>query len=241
MPTIKTHPLLVTILAVFFFIGNAMAVEFKDLTAQEVKAKLDSGEKFLLLNPLSDIEFNEGHIPGSVNIPFHLLQKSDQLPADKSFPVVSYCLGPECIFYKKAAATLAEMGYTNIMTFKGGIPEWAKAGFDLDVSKALEKKTIPTINVDQLKSKLGSVVILDIRAPSLYEMGWLAGSTKIPLAELSGSYTDIPKDKPIVVVDHAGKQVLPAARFLSSKGYAQIERLEGGLMAWNAKGYPLDK
>ena len=44
-----------------------------------------------------------------------------------------------------------------------------------------------------------------------------------------------------MVIDHAGKQVLAAARFLKTKGFAQVERLEGGVMAWNAKGYPLEK
>jgi len=42
-----------------------------------------------------DIEFNEGHIPGSVNIPLHRIATTDQLPADKATPNVTYCLGPQ--------------------------------------------------------------------------------------------------------------------------------------------------
>jgi rhodanese-related sulfurtransferase len=76
-------------------VGTAGAAQFKDLSAQDLKAKLDGGEALLLINPLSDIEFNEAHIPGSVNIPVHAIAGSGRLPADKATPVVTYCLGPK--------------------------------------------------------------------------------------------------------------------------------------------------
>lgn len=77
------------------FVGAAGAAEFKDLSAQALKTKLDSGEALLLLNPLSDIEFNEARVPGSVNIPVHTITGSDKLPADTATPIVTYCLGPK--------------------------------------------------------------------------------------------------------------------------------------------------
>ena len=66
--------------------------EWTDLTAQELKSLLDSGQEVFLLNSLSDLEFNEGHIPGSVNIPLHKLMRSKALPEDKDTIIVSYCL-----------------------------------------------------------------------------------------------------------------------------------------------------
>ncbi len=69
--------------------------EGRDLTAQKLKSMLDSGQKMFLLNPLSDIEFNEGHIPGSVNIPLHTIMRSDKLPEDKDTLIVTYCLSPQ--------------------------------------------------------------------------------------------------------------------------------------------------
>jgi hypothetical protein len=77
------------------FVGAVGAAQFRDLSAQDLKAKLDGGEPLLLINPLSDIEFNEAHIPGSVNIPVHTVVGSDRLPADKATPIVTYCLGPK--------------------------------------------------------------------------------------------------------------------------------------------------
>ena len=82
-------------LAAIWTASSAWAASFKDLTAQELKAKLESGETVVVVNPLSDLEFNEGHIPGSVNIPLHLIPTTDQLPSDKTSPIVTYCLGPK--------------------------------------------------------------------------------------------------------------------------------------------------
>ncbi len=227
--------------ATLILAGLAWANEFKDLQVQEVKAYLDGGEKVLLLNPLSDIEFGENYIPGSVNIPCHLLASSTELPQDKAAPIITYCLGPKCIFYKQAAIELAKMGYTNVMTFKGGIPDWVKAGYPLEQKNTIAPVEIPTINVDELKGSLAAIQVVDVRDPSLYNMGSIAGSTKIPMAKLSTDYQALAQDKPVVVIDHAGKQVLSAGRFLKSKGYADVKRLQGGLMAWTEKGYPLEK
>ena len=75
--------------------GFAWSAEFTDLSAKALKARMDSGETMMVINPLSDIEFNENHIPGSVNIPLHLIPTTNQLPPDKATPIVTYCLGPK--------------------------------------------------------------------------------------------------------------------------------------------------
>ena len=54
---------------------------------------IDSGDEIFILNPLSDIEFREMHIPGSVNVPLHTILTTDRLPENKDTPIISYCLG----------------------------------------------------------------------------------------------------------------------------------------------------
>ncbi|HHC24731.1 MAG TPA: rhodanese-like domain-containing protein [Desulfobacterales bacterium] len=72
---------------------SAMAADFPEISAKELKSRLDAGEKIMLLNPLSDIEFNQKHIPGSVSIPLHTVSTTDKLPKDKDTLIVAYCLG----------------------------------------------------------------------------------------------------------------------------------------------------
>ncbi|BBO81400.1 hypothetical protein DSCO28_19660 [Desulfosarcina ovata subsp. sediminis] len=69
--------------------------EYRDLSAEELKGMLDSGQKLYLLNPLSDIEFNEGHIPGSMNIPLHSIMRSDKMPKNMDTLIVTYCLSQQ--------------------------------------------------------------------------------------------------------------------------------------------------
>ena len=72
-------------------------------------------------------------------------------------------------------------------------------------------------------------------------MGSIQGSFKIPLALLSEKFDQVPKKGTVVVVDHAGKQSLTAARFLKKEGYENVKRLDGGLMAWVNQGFALQK
>ena len=63
-----------------------------DMTAQQLKSLMDSGQEVFLLNSLSDLEFNEAHIPDSVNVPLHTIMRSKELPENKDALIVSYCL-----------------------------------------------------------------------------------------------------------------------------------------------------
>ena len=64
--------------------------DFPIISTAELKAKLDSGEKILLFHALSDIEFNQGYIPGSVNICYGEVKTTDKLPLDKNTLIVAY-------------------------------------------------------------------------------------------------------------------------------------------------------
>ena len=81
---------LVLILALVISAPNAGASEGTEIQAAEVK-RMMAEENALVIFPLSRIEFNALHIPGSVNIAMdHLAEK---LPADKERSLVFYCLG----------------------------------------------------------------------------------------------------------------------------------------------------
>ena len=77
----------------FLILQNAHADGFPEITAEQLKAKMDAGKKLLLLNPLSNIEYNAGHIPGSINIHMDEILRSEKLPKDHSHLIVTYCLG----------------------------------------------------------------------------------------------------------------------------------------------------
>ncbi len=85
-------------LIIFFFgfsaFSTANAETGIDYSAEQLKRLIDSGKSVFLLNPLSEIEFNQAHIPGSVNIPVSQIRKTTKLPEDKDTLIVTYCKGP---------------------------------------------------------------------------------------------------------------------------------------------------
>lgn len=85
---------LLVLAALFLPLDHSRAADFPVITAPQLKAKLDAGEKLMLLNPLSDIEFSERHIPGSINIPLHEIMTTNKLPKEKNTLIITYCLGP---------------------------------------------------------------------------------------------------------------------------------------------------
>ena len=74
---------------------NNFAFAGGDYSAHQVKSMMDDNKPLFLLNPLSEIEFNEAHIPGSVNIPLHKIMKTDKLPRNKDMLIITYCKGPK--------------------------------------------------------------------------------------------------------------------------------------------------
>lgn len=83
-------PGLLIIVLLLAFTHSICAADYPDISTPELKNKLDSKEKFLLVNALSDIEFRVEHIPGSINIPAGEINTTDKLPQDKETLIVFY-------------------------------------------------------------------------------------------------------------------------------------------------------
>lgn len=79
-------------------------------------------------------EFDQGHLPGALNIPLAELQtRLAGLPPDRE--VVAYCRGPWCVLAFEAVALLRSSGWT-AHRLDGGLPEWRRAGRDVAVTSA---------------------------------------------------------------------------------------------------------
>jgi len=133
-----------------------------------------------------------------------------------------------------------EMGYSNVMVYKDGIPGWAKAGYPLVSNATYPKIDIPLISAEQLsrmdKEKL---FILDTRPEENFEKGHIEGSRNISLEDIHEALNLLPKNRKIVLIDHKGKTTLVTGRYLTFKGYKEVDRLDGGFNAWAKSGNPI--
>jgi rhodanese-related sulfurtransferase len=85
------------------------------------------------------------------------------------------------------------------------------------------------------------VVLLGISdREDLAAAGRIEGTTQIPLEDLMARHTAVPKEAKVVIVDLAGQQTPIAGRYLVKQGYRRVSRLEGGIKAWIAAGFPVE-
>lgn len=81
------------------------------------------------------------------------------------------------------------------------------------------------------------VTIVDVRQPDEFAQGHIAGAVLMPLGDLEATYSKLPKTAKLVVYCRSGHRSAQAVQILQSHGFKDIASLDGGFIAWQAKGY----
>src|SRR5437867_4067020 len=98
-----------------------------EVTVDEVKNRLERGEKWTLLDVREREEYREGHLDGAIPLPRGFLEiRVEEAVPDKSTRIIAYCAGG--VRSLIAARTLKEMGYENLASMAGGYTAWKNAG-----------------------------------------------------------------------------------------------------------------
>jgi len=102
----------------------------REVTIDEVKAKLDRKEKFLLIDVREESEYAADHLPGAVHLGKGIIERDvESRVPDQDTPVVLYCGGG--FRSALAADNLQKMGYTHVLSMDGGIRGWREKGLPL--------------------------------------------------------------------------------------------------------------
>ena len=102
----------------------------RETNVDEVKARMDRGEKFLLVDVREESEFAKDHLPGAIHLGKGIIERDiEERVPDLNAPLVLYCGGG----FRSAlsADNLQKMGYTNVLSMDGGIRGWREKGFPL--------------------------------------------------------------------------------------------------------------
>ena len=103
-------------------IENNQETGYMNITASEAKEIMDTQDGYVILDARTQEEYDEGHIPGAVLIPYdEILEKAETALTDKDQLILVYCRSGRRS--KLAAKDLVKLGYTNIKEF-GGIIDW---------------------------------------------------------------------------------------------------------------------
>jgi rhodanese-related sulfurtransferase len=86
------------------------------------------------------------------------------------------------------------------------------------------------------------VQLVDARTDIEFRSGTIGQAQHAPLIGMPGSLERVPLDPalPVVVLCLSGHRSLPGTRWLRAHGY-EAYSLQGGIMNWTRKGYPLTR
>jgi len=96
------------------------------------------------------------------------------------------------------------------------------------------------VSKEQRREHLAEVHVLDVRQREELDekLGRIAEAQCIPLNELKDHLGEIPKDKPVIPVCHAGMRSAQATVILRAAGFPRVANLHGGMLLWQQMGLP---
>jgi rhodanese-related sulfurtransferase len=102
--------------------------QIKEVSIADVKKMIDAKENVIILDVRDKQEFDEGRIPGAINISRGMLEfKVAMIIPDKNAKIIVYCAldlrGP------LATRAMNELGYKNAVNMVGGLKAWKEAGY----------------------------------------------------------------------------------------------------------------
>lgn len=110
-------------------------------------------------------------------------------------------------------------------------------------------QTVPVIDgpvkieqAEKLRSE--GIQVLDVRTKEEWDAGHLAGAKRVDFTEekfLEKSLTALDLKKPVLVYCRSGNRSKKAAEILRKAGFPAVYEMEGGIVAWEAAGKPIEK
>ena len=99
----------------------------KIISKQELLEKIESGEKFLLLDVRDTPDYKKGHIKGALNILISQIENRIKSIAETNDLIITYSKDINCPASGIAAEKLVKLGFTNVIRYKGGWKEWKES------------------------------------------------------------------------------------------------------------------
>jgi len=100
----------------------------REVSVDDVKDKLDSGEKLLLVDVREESEYAKDHLPGATHLGKGVIERDIEVRVPNlNSAVVLYCGGG--FRSALAADNLQKMGYTNVLSMDGGVRGWREKGY----------------------------------------------------------------------------------------------------------------
>jgi rhodanese-related sulfurtransferase len=114
----------------FLKIVDDARTRVRETNVDEVKKRMDRGDKFLLVDVREESEYAKDHLPGAIHLGKGVIERDiEERVPELNKEMILYCGGG----YRSALAAdnLQKMGYTNVISMDGGIRGWREKGYPL--------------------------------------------------------------------------------------------------------------
>lgn len=106
----------------------------------------------------------------------------------------------------------------------------------------LLEKRYEQVSVDKIRGLVDDgAYIIDVREPNEYEEGHIKGARSIPLSQLKGRVSEVPKDKPVYIHCRSGQRSYYALTYLKNLGFENIKNVSGSFLGLSLYEYFNDK
>jgi rhodanese-related sulfurtransferase len=226
------------------------------ISAAELARRLAGHGELALIDAREQGVHYRGHPFYASSAPLSRLEMliADLVPR-RSAPIVVFDAGEGLA--AKAAARLAELGYTSVEILEGGCAAWQAAGGELFsginvpskafgelVEHRYETPRISAAELRELQAAKADIVVLDSRPFEEYQRMCIPGGIDTPGAELAYRVHDLaPDPNTLVVVNCAGRtRSIIGCQSLRNAGIAnRVVALKDGTMGWELAGYGCER
>ncbi|MFG0332163.1 MAG: rhodanese-like domain-containing protein, partial [Maioricimonas sp. JB049] len=205
------------------------------LSPEQFQKEIETGDA-QLLDTRQMLAFGGGHIPGAINIgdrPELSVWAGDMLSYDR--PILLVVEDERQLGW--ISWHLAYVGLTRFRGYlAGGMKAWENKGLPL-----LSLSQLP---VQELARQQDHLQILDVRSPSEFKQGRIAGATHRFVAEMRDGVNGelkLDRDKPTAVYCGSGYRASIAASLMQRDGFEDVRNVPGSMQAWKSAGYDIEK
>ncbi len=221
-----------------------------NITAEELKARLDAGDDLVVLDSRPMDEFRRMNIPAGIDCPgAELAYRVHDIAPSPATTVVVNCAGRTRSII--GAQSLIDAGIPNtVMALRNGTMGWILAGYALEhgnarpppavserglaraqacaesVARRAGIETVDRERLERWRAEAGrrSLYLLDVRAPGEYETGHLAGSVPIPGGQLVQATDTVigTLNSRVVLIDDTGVRATMTASWLLQMGWPEV-------------------
>lgn len=204
--------------------------------------ELYDAKKSLFLDARPFKLYQAGTIPGALSMDYKEYESLKHLlPANKNVSIVAFCNGYKCEHSDHLIDLLQKDGFTNVVNYKGGYPEWKenkKPQMGIlkeckETSSSAYKPTAPLLNINGAKvytikgdnamidqfwfadvvltNLPENIQLVDVRKEKDFKDGHIKGAINVPFKDGKVDMKKLPQDKLNVFYCNTGMQSTEAA------------------------------